>query len=89
MSAAALKNILVIGVTGAIGKPIFNQILLARSSFERIALLTSQNTVDNKADEIKALKERGAEVLVGDLGNEGSVKKAYTGELPLRKDEPG
>jgi FlaA1/EpsC-like NDP-sugar epimerase len=82
MSTNALRNILVIGATGAIGKPIFNQILLAKSSFDRVALLTSQNTVSSKAAELEALKKRGAEVLVGDLSNEDDVKKAYKGTSP-------
>ena len=74
-------KILIIGATGVIGKPITEQIIAAKSSFGRIAILTSSNTVTNKADEIKVLKEREVDVLVGDLGNEADVKKAYQGDL--------
>ena len=72
-------KILIIGATGLIGKPITEQILAAKSSFERIAILTSTNTVSNKSDEIKALKEKGVNVFEGDLGVEADVKKAYDG----------
>jgi nucleoside-diphosphate-sugar epimerase len=73
-------KVLIIGATGVIGKPITDQILAAKSSFERISILTSANTVNNKADEIKVLKEKGVDVFVGDLGVEEEVKAAYTGK---------
>jgi nucleoside-diphosphate-sugar epimerase len=79
-----LSNILIIGATGVIGKPITDQILSAKSTFGRIAILTSNNTANSKADEIKALKEQGVEVLVGDLGVEDDVKRAYDGESMSR-----
>ena len=72
-------KILIIGATGVIGKPITGQILAAKSSFERIAILTSPNTVNNKADEINAMKGKGVDVFVGDLGSEDDVKRAYKG----------
>jgi nucleoside-diphosphate-sugar epimerase len=72
-------KILIIGATGVIGKPITEQILAAKSSFERIAILTSTSTINNKPDEIAALKEKGAEVFEGDLGVEADVKRAYEG----------
>lgn len=71
--------ILIIGATGAIGKPITQEILAAKSHFERIAIVTSTNTLNNKKDEVKALTEQGVDVLVGDLTNEMEVKKAYEG----------
>lgn len=74
-------KILLIGATGVIGKPILDQILATKSSFERIAIITSSNTVNNKTEEIKVLKEKGVDVLVGDLGVEREVKKAYEGIL--------
>jgi uncharacterized protein YbjT (DUF2867 family) len=72
-------KILIIGGTGNIGRPITQQIVAAKSSFERIALLTSSNTVKTKPDEVKALEEQGVDVLVGDLTREEDVKKAYEG----------
>jgi len=70
---------LIIGATGVIGKPITAQIVAAKSSFGRIAILTSQNTVATKAKEIEALKKEGVDILVGDLAVEEDVKKAYEG----------
>ncbi len=72
-------KILIIGSTGSIGKPITNQIISAKASFGRIAILTSQNTVTNKAEHIGYLREKGVDVLVGDLGVEIDVKNAYKG----------
>jgi len=77
-------NILIIGATGAIGVYITQQIISAKSSFGRIAILTSQNTVNTKAAELEKLKSAGVEVIVGDLGVEEDVKKAYQG-LPLHQ----
>ena len=74
------SKVLIIGATGAIGKPITAQILAAKSKIERVAIITSNSTVTNKADEIKALKAKGVEVYVGDLGAEEDVKRAYKGE---------
>src|SRR3954453_8816614 len=72
-------NILVIGATGLIGTPITKAILNAKSSFGRIAILTSTATVTNKASQIDSLKSQGAEILTGDLSNEQDVKRAYKG----------
>ncbi|KAH8601832.1 NmrA-like family-domain-containing protein [Bisporella sp. PMI_857] len=70
-------NILIIGATGVIGKYITQQIVLAKSSFGRIAILTSKNTLDTKAPEIEVLKKEGVEVFVGDITLEKDVKSAY------------
>ena len=72
-------NILIIGATGAIGKYITEQIILSKSSFGRVAILTSQNTVNTKKAELEKLKVDGVEVIVGDLGVEDDVKNAYHG----------
>ena len=72
-------NILIIGATGVIGAPITKEILNAKFSFGRIAVLTSSATVTNKASQIDSLKSQGAEILTGDLSNEQDVKRAYNG----------
>jgi len=51
---AGLK-ILIIGATGAIGTPITSQIVAAKSSFDKIAILTSRATVEGKKDVIREL----------------------------------
>jgi FlaA1/EpsC-like NDP-sugar epimerase len=77
-----MPSILIIGATGVIGKYITKQILLAQASLGHIAILTSENTVKTKSDQINSLKEKGAEVFVGDLTKEDDVKKAYQGTSP-------
>lgn len=73
------SNILIVGATGAIGKYITQQIIAAKESFGRIAILTSQNTATQKASEIESLRSQGVEVFVGDVTKEEDVKKAYEG----------
>ena len=79
MSLSMPLNILIIGATGVIGAPITKAILNAKSSFGRIAVLTSSATVTNKASQIDSLKSQGAEILTGDLSNKQDVKRAYNG----------
>lgn len=71
------RDILIFGATGVIGKYITEEIVKAKSSFGKVGIFTSQNTVDSKADEIKALKEKGVEVIVGNVDSEDDVNKAY------------
>jgi NAD(P)-dependent dehydrogenase (short-subunit alcohol dehydrogenase family) len=73
------KNILVFGATGAIGKYIIEELYNARSSFEKIAFFTSKATAENKADEIKSWREKGVDVIVGDVTSEDDISKAYEG----------
>lgn len=73
------QNLLIIGATGVIGKPITREIINAKNSFGRIAILTSENTIKNKPSEIDGLKKSGIEILNGDITKEDDMKKAYHG----------
>lgn len=73
------QNLLIIGATGVIGKPITKEIIKAKSSFGRIAMLTSENTIQKKPSDITDFKQSGIEVLIGDITKEEDVKKAYHG----------
>ena len=53
----------------------------ARDSFGRIAIFTSPNTVSSKADELNTLRQKGVDILIGDVGNRQDVLKAYAGIL--------
>ncbi|KZT61964.1 NAD(P)-binding protein [Calocera cornea HHB12733] len=77
--AAKLEKILLIGSTGTIGYHILQAFLPKVASFKRVAIFTSQNTVDTKKDLIDQVKAAGAEVLVGDLGNEAQIKETFSG----------
>lgn len=74
-----VQNLLIIGATGVIGKPITAEIINAKSSFGRIAVLTSEDTVHRKSVEITQLKQSGVEILIGDITKEEDVKRAYHG----------
>jgi len=82
---AGLK-VLIIGATGAIGTPITSQIVAAKSSFDKIAILTSRATVEGKKDVIQELEGEGVVVKVGDLGAEADVKTAYEGMYEMGRD---
>jgi FlaA1/EpsC-like NDP-sugar epimerase len=79
------QNLLIIGATGVIGKPITRAIVDAKDAFGRIAVLTSENTIQNKESEIKELEKSGVEVLIGDITKEEDVKKAYNGPPQIGK----
>ena len=77
LSYSMPQNLLIIGATGIIGKPITREIIQAKTLFGRIAVLTSKNTVQKKSSEIEELEESGVEILVGDITSEEDVKRAY------------
>jgi FlaA1/EpsC-like NDP-sugar epimerase len=73
------KKVLVFGATGLIGHHIIREIYDARSSFEKIGFFTSESTAKNKSDELNEWKEKGVDVIVGDVNSEDDVAKAYEG----------
>lgn len=81
MALATKENILVFGATGYIGTYIIDQIVKAKSSFGRIAIFTSPNTVEKKPDVINKFKENGVEVIVGNADEETDVVKALEGSF--------
>lgn len=78
-SRSAPQNILLIGATGVIGTYITEAVVTHKQEFGRLAVLTSKKTVVEKVREICALESWGAEVFVGDLEDEETVKEAYRG----------
>ncbi|KAF2175382.1 NAD(P)-binding protein, partial [Zopfia rhizophila CBS 207.26] len=73
------KNIFLFGATGVIGKYILAALIDAKLSFDKIGIFTSPGTAQNKAAEIQKLKEKGVEVVVGDVNSEEDVMAAYKG----------
>jgi uncharacterized protein YbjT (DUF2867 family) len=73
------KKVLVFGATGLIGQHIIREIYNARSSFEKIGFFTSESTANNKSEELSDWKEKGVEVIVGDVKSEDDIAKAYEG----------
>lgn len=88
MTSAISKKILVFGATGVIGKYIIQEIVNARSSFDKIGLFTSPSTANNKTDEINHWKEQGVNIIVGDVNSEEDVKQAFEGTLTSPADAP-
>ncbi|KJX93515.1 isoflavone reductase family protein [Zymoseptoria brevis] len=73
------KNILIFGATGLIGTHITKAILDNKSRWSSVAVFTSANTVQTKADEITHLKAQGVKIIEGDLTSESDVNNAYKG----------
>ncbi|KAK3110426.1 hypothetical protein LTR53_015298 [Teratosphaeriaceae sp. CCFEE 6253] len=65
------------GATGVAGVHIVKALVANKSSFTRLGLFTSQNTVEKKADAIERLRKEGFEIHVGDVGSGKDVAKAY------------
>jgi aspartate-semialdehyde dehydrogenase len=74
------KKILLFGATGVIGEYILQALIDEKASFEKIGIFTSPGTAEKKKETIEALKNQGVHVIVGDVNNEGDVKKAYEGK---------
>ncbi|KAF9701623.1 hypothetical protein EKO04_000779 [Ascochyta lentis] len=79
MPSETPKKVLIFGATGLIGHFIIQEIVNARSSFDKIGLFTSPETAKNKPDEINGWEEKGIDINVGDVNSEEDVKKAYEG----------
>jgi NmrA-like family protein len=77
--ASQPKKILVFGATGTIGKFITEALVDAGGSFSRLAVFTSVNTIETKAAYIQSLKQRGVEVIAGDINNDNDILAAYEG----------
>ena len=73
------KKILLFGATGVIGKYILDALVTSNSSFEKIGIFTSLGTAEKKKADLDALKQKGVEVVVGDVNAEDDVKAAYQG----------
>ena len=73
------QNILIFGATGTIGRFITQELNAAKSSFSRIGIFTSQATSQTKAAELQAWKEKGVNILIGDISSEEDVLNAYKG----------
>ncbi|KAL4881791.1 hypothetical protein BJY04DRAFT_54056 [Aspergillus karnatakaensis] len=73
------SNLLFFGATGAIGSYIIAAIVTSRDSFGRIAVFTSEATLSSKSTEINALREKGVEIITGDVTKKEDVVRAFEG----------
>ncbi|TVY51920.1 Isoflavone reductase, partial [Lachnellula cervina] len=72
-------NLLVFGATGNIDAYILREILKNKDSFGEITIITSQGTVENKAEQLQNLRSEGVEVIVGDVTNPVDVLNVLKG----------
>ncbi|KAF1991590.1 putative isoflavone reductase family protein [Aulographum hederae CBS 113979] len=71
------KKILLFGATGSIGTYITEELVKSSSNFDRIGIFTSRSTVESKGDLTQGLKDKGVNIIVGDIKNENDVAAAY------------
>ena len=83
MTSPVPSKVLLFGATGVIGKYILSSLVGAKPAFEKVGIFTSPGTEEKKGHEIKKLKEKGVEIVVGDVNDEGHVKKAFEGKFIL------
>jgi uncharacterized protein YbjT (DUF2867 family) len=74
------ENLLILGATGYIGTHITSAIISSKASFGHIAIFTSPNTAESKAQHLDDLRAKGVEVLIGDVNNEGDLLNAFKGQ---------
>lgn len=79
MSSYVPKNILVFGATGVIGRHIVHALLENKSSFGKIAAFTSPQSVKDKAELFAKARNRGVEIITGDLTDENQIAEVYKG----------
>jgi len=84
------NSILVFGATGVIGTYIINELTkeLKAGTFDRLAIFTSQNTVDTKADTIRNLESEGVEIFVGDVADKDYVRGVLDGSTKPTSGTP-
>jgi nucleoside-diphosphate-sugar epimerase len=77
-----VQSILMFGATGAIGTFIVNALTqqLDAGKYKRLAIFTSQSTIDNKSEVIHNLSGKGVEVFVGDIANKDYVREVLEGK---------
>ncbi|KAF2720386.1 NmrA-like family protein [Polychaeton citri CBS 116435] len=78
MSTLKPHDILIFGATGSIGSYIAEAIINAKENFGKIGVFTSPGTNEAKRPEIQALKDQGAEIIVGNIDSEDDIKNAYS-----------
>lgn len=79
MMAATTKDIIIVGATGLIGKHITNAILHSKDKFGKITVFTSEDTVQRKSDEIEDLRNRGANIVTGDVTSDANINEVFSG----------
>ncbi|KAK3696298.1 hypothetical protein LTR37_018034 [Vermiconidia calcicola] len=76
--ASRTNNILIFGATGTVGKHIARSIVES-GDFGRVGIFTSPDSIKTKADAIDGLKDRGVEVITGDITVQQDVEQAFNG----------
>lgn len=73
------QHVLLIGCTGAAGKPIAQSLADASGDFDRVAVLTSDASTPSKKALLDPWKAKGVEIIVGDLADDAFVTALFEG----------
>ena len=79
MAGYVPKNILVFGATGNIGRYLVEALVGNKRSFKKIAVFTSPRSATEKSEVFAKLKDRGVEIITGDLADEKGIANVYNG----------
>jgi uncharacterized protein YbjT (DUF2867 family) len=79
MAGYVPKHILVFGATGTIGRYLVDALIENKSSFGKIAVFTSPQSAIEKPQVFAKLKDRGVEIITGDLADEKNIANVYNG----------
>ena len=77
---ASLERILLIGSTGTIGTAIRKALVLQKSRFMKIGVLTSTASLEKKKAVFDSLQSEGLEIVLSDLDDKESLSKALKGK---------
>ena len=75
-------RILIFGATGTIGRYITDALLNAQPSFDQVSIFTSPGTVESKVELLEPWKDKGLQVVTGDITNPNDIAAAYESEKP-------
>jgi uncharacterized protein YbjT (DUF2867 family) len=75
----ALKNVIVVGGSGNVGREILGALLASKSDFETIATLKRKDAPTS--DIVKGFQAKGVKVLEADYKDKASLVEAFKGSL--------
>ena len=85
--SSALKNVIVVGGSGNVGREILAALLASKEDFGTIATLKRKDAPMSEI--VKGFQARGVKVVEADYKDKASLVEAFTGTLPPRRGEMG
>ena len=80
---SALKNVVVIGGSGNVGREILSALLARKDEFGTISALKREGHMHPTSDVLRGLATQGVHIIEADLKDKASLVKAFKGILSL------